>query len=253
MYPPSTMQNFFSSSLKAGFFALIILSACSHKESSFDRTKVDNSDSEPVFIENIVFARADTAILKLNIAISAAQKQKNPLLIFIHGGGWQTGHRNAYNTQIQEAATRGFTAATISHRYTRTVNEQGEPLYRWPDPLHDVKAAVRFLRAHADSFRIHPDKIGALGASSGAHLAMMLGFTDPESGLEGNLDVPKTRNPTVSTRIHAVANLSGPADLAAGYDAPVITPYLEALMNGGPQQYPEKYNQASPGPKKRSC
>jgi len=223
-----------------------ILSACTHQDDQDERNMINVAESEPIFRENILFARADTTELKLNIAIPANPDKEYPLLIFIHGGGWQTGHRSAYNGQIQDAAKEGFVAATVSHRYTRTVDQAGEPIFRWPDPLHDVKAAVRFLRAHADSFHIDPDKIGVLGASSGAHLAMMLGFTSPKDSLEGDLSIPEAEHQSVSTRVHAVANLSGPAEMVSSYDAPVITPFLSALMNGSPVDHPEKYRTASP-------
>ena len=228
------------------FLGLGIATGCTYEEKEPGSAAADIAQSEPAFIENILYARADTAELRLNISIPVEQDVKHPLLIFIHGGGWQTGHRNAYNDQIQNAARRGFVAATISHRYTRTVDSRGEPIYRWPDPMHDVKAAVRFLRAHADSFQIDPDKIGVLGASSGAHLAMMLGFTGSNSNFEGDLHVPGDDHQTVSTHVQAVANLSGPTDMVSSYDAPVVTPYLDALMDGSPELYLDKYIMASP-------
>lgn len=225
---------------------LLILSACSYEQKGDDTNSTDPAVSKPALTENILFARADTAELRLNIAIPANPEEKHPLLIFIHGGGWQTGHRTAYNTQIQNAAERGFVAATISHRYTRTVDSNGEPVYRWPDPLLDVKSAVRFLRAHAGTYHIDPGRIGVLGASSGAHLAMMLAFPGPESEFEGSLDVPGDEEQTQPTTVHAVANLSGPTEMVSAYSAPVITPFLDALMNGGPDEHPAQYRMASP-------
>ena len=101
-----------------------IATGCTYEEKEPGSAAADIAQSEPAFIENILYARADTAELRLNISIPVEQDVKYPLLIFIHGGGWQTGHRDAYNDQIQNAARRGFVAATISHRYTRTLTQE---------------------------------------------------------------------------------------------------------------------------------
>ena len=161
-------------------FCLMAALACSNQERPTESVQVNYTHSAPTLLEGIQYARADTAVLKLNIA-PADTASVHPLLIFIHGGGWQTGHRDAYNSQILDAAENGFAAATISHRYTRTLDESGDPLYQWPLPLQDVQAAIRFLRTHAASFHIDPDRFGILGASSGAHLAMMAAFFEGQA------------------------------------------------------------------------
>lgn len=226
--------------------ALTGIMACSEQERSSEFTPAVVANSEPNLSEGILYARADTAELKLNIAVPANPKPRYKLLIFIHGGGWQTGHRNAYNSQVLEAARRGFVAATISHRYTRTVDESGVPIYRWPLPLQDVQAAIRFLRLHADEFHIDTDRIGILGASSGAHLAMMAGFIDELMDADTAPVVPGDEQGSIPVNVHAVANISGPVDLVSAYEAPVVTPFLDDLMNGNPETLPELYQQASP-------
>lgn len=227
-------------------FCLMVALACSNQERPSESSQVNDTHSAPTLSEGVLYARSDTAELKLNIAVPADTASVYPLLIFIHGGGWQTGHRDAYNSQILDAAENGFAAATISHRYTRTPDESGDPLYRWPLPLQDVQAAIRFLRSHAASFHIDPDQFGILGASSGAHLAMMAAFS------EGLIDrttaplVPGDKGALTPTDVKAVANISGPVDLVSAYDAPVVTPFLDDLMAGDPETLPELYQEASP-------
>src|SRR5262249_41763282 len=88
-----------------------------------------------------------------------------------------------YNTRkthvplILKLAQQGYVAATLSHRYSRQVP--------FPAQVHDVKAAVRWLRAHAGAYQIDPDRFAALAYSSGGLLSCLLGSTAPAGGLEG--------------------------------------------------------------------
>jgi len=227
-------------------FSLIAVLSCSNQERPSKTTQINIGNSAPKLLEGILYARADTAELKLNITFPADTASLHPLLIFIHGGGWQTGHRDAYNSQIMEAAEHGFAAATISHRYTRILDESGNPIYRWPLPLQDVQAAIRFLRTNAAEFHLDPDRFGILGASSGAHLAMMAAFIDTLINSKTTPVVPGDEDAGTKADVKAVANISGPVDLVSAYDAPVVTPFLDDLMDGNPQTLPELYRQASP-------
>lgn len=228
------------------FILLLIISGCSGGKKTSEEPKANGQNTDPELIEGITYAILDTLEIKLNIALPADTSGQYPLLVFIHGGGWKTGHRSAYNKQIQNAAKRGYVAATITHRYTRTVDESGEPVYRWPAPIEDAKAAVRYLRANAGKYAIDPDKIGVLGASSGGHLSMMVGFTDNSHGLDGAHQIPGDPEGKTSARVQAVANISGPTELVSSYDAPIVTPFLDDMMAGSPEEYPEKYKEASP-------
>ncbi|MBK7864943.1 MAG: alpha/beta hydrolase, partial [Archangiaceae bacterium] len=79
---------------------------------------------------------------------------------------------------------------------------------RFPAQIHDVKAAVRWLRAHATQYRLDPARLSAWGQSAGAHLAMLLGTSSGVTALE---DLSQG-NPTESSRIGAVIDWFGPTD-----------------------------------------
>lgn len=211
-----------------------------------------NTPPETVFLEGITYTVVNGVELKLNIALPAGSvkaHKRYPLLIFIHGGGWKTGHRNAYNGRIRNSAERGYVAATISHRLTADEDEKGHTLYPWPAAIHDCKAAVRFLKTHARQYHLDPEKIGVTGASSGGHLALLLGLTDESAGLEGGIEMPihdgLNLKPLTDTSVHAVFNKSGPTDLVACYDAPIVKPFLEDFL-GKPNDVPKSYHEASP-------
>ena len=153
-----------------------------------------------------------------------------PGLIFIHGGAWSGGSREVYHYYTKRMALRGFVAATISYRLSR------EAVF--PAAVADAKCAVRWLRAHAAEYQIDPTRIAVLGGSAGGHLAMMVGYAnDPTLEGEGG-------NAETSSRVAAVVNLYGPADLTT-VDARQATPVRRFL--GGPfAEKPTAYEQASP-------
>jgi acetyl esterase/lipase len=105
-------------------------------------------------------------------------------------------------------------AATISYRLmqfdqARKETTTATPIF--PAQIHDAKAAIRWVRAHAKQYQVDPDRIGVTGASAGGHLSLLVGLTDPSSGLEGD-----SGNPDQSSRVQAVVNVFGPTDMVAG-------------------------------------
>ena len=204
------------------------------------------------FFPDITYAKVDTIELQLNIAVPAISEvnadTKFPLLVFIHGGGWRTGHRNAYNQQIKNAAAKGYVAATISHRLTSIEDDNGKARYPWPAAIHDCKAAVRFLKSVAGQYHIDTTRIGATGASSGGHLSLLLGLTQAGHGLEGNVMITNQgrQGKSYSSRIHAVVNKAGPTEMISCHKAPVVSPFSEYLLEGSPTDNPTGYFESSP-------
>src|ERR1700680_4577941 len=84
---------------------------------------------------------------------------KYPGIVMIHGGGFSGGQRESYLPMAIRLAQNGFVAATASYRLT--------PIFQFPLPLYDLKAAVRFLRANAERFNIDKEHMAAIGASAG--------------------------------------------------------------------------------------
>ena len=118
----------------------------------------------------------------------------------------------------------------------------------WPAQIHDVKAAIRFIRANADRYGIDPQKIGLIGPSAGGHLVLMLGTSGDVPELEGELG----EHDEVSSRVTCVANLFGVAELGAmvGQESNIDRRRAdspEALLLGGLiSENKEKARQASP-------
>ncbi|WP_208971762.1 alpha/beta hydrolase [Kineococcus rubinsiae] len=168
-----------------------------------------------------------------------------PVVVFLHGGGWRAGSRRsagpafAGTTAPQEVLARAGTAvASVDYRLS------GEAV--WPAPLHDAKAAVRWLRARAGDLGVDPDRVGAWGESAGAHLAALLGLTAGQAHLEGSGGIT---GPASAVRAVAAwyppTDLTGlAADLGADPDAPDSR---EAQLLGAPvSSVPETAAEASP-------
>jgi acetyl esterase/lipase len=106
-----------------------------------------------------------------------------PLVVWVHGGAFMMGDRRYLPEtlrpdQVFDALLEaGLAVATIDYRHALEAP--------FPAQLHDAKAAVRYLRAHADELGISTDRIGAWGESAGGHIAALLGLTAHRPDLEG--------------------------------------------------------------------
>jgi acetyl esterase/lipase len=124
-----------------------------------------------------------------------------PLVINIHGGGFAMGSKAMLDAPIAEAlVAKGIAVASIDYRLS------GEA--RFPAAIEDTKAAVRFLRANAATYRLDPERFLAFGQSAGGNLASLVGTT----GNAAVFDNPALGNPGVSSRVSAVIDWFGPSD-----------------------------------------
>ncbi|QEL20273.1 alpha/beta hydrolase [Limnoglobus roseus] len=122
-----------------------------------------------------------------------------PLLIWIHGGGWEAGDKGGFGPFAGQVA-RGYAVATINYRFAKHAI--------FPAQIEDAKAAVRFLRTNAKKYHFDADHFGVGGLSAGGHLSALLGTSGGMKELEGD----KEAKPDAS-RVQAVLDLFGPTDL----------------------------------------
>jgi predicted peptidase len=149
-----------------------------------------------------------------------------------------------YRAQIEQAARRGYVAITVSYRLMKfdQANKEtttAEPIF--PAQIHDVKAAVRWLRANAKKHHVDPDRIGATGASAGGHLSLLVGLTGPEDNLEGDAG-----HPDQSSRVQAVVNVFGPTEMVSSFEKSSVAWIFRLFMGGTPEEAAERYKAASP-------
>lgn len=160
--------------------------------------------------------------LELDLYYHPNSKEPTPLVVYIHGGGWITGSRKSTPDLMEYFASRGYAMATIDHRYS-FVPDDIDPFFppndihpkgKFPDHIVDVKAAIRWLRAHASEYNIDTDNVATWGSSSGAHLSALAAAVDDVEDVEGDVyDI----NPTVATeqsgKVQAAVPWYPPTDL----------------------------------------
>lgn len=173
-----------------------------------------------VFERGIEYSNPDGQHLQLNLARPKEATTPLPVVLCIHGGGFRAGHRDGNNALCLKLAQCGYVAATVSYRLA--------PKYQFPAAVHDVKAAVRWLRANAARYQIDPARIGATGDSAGGHLAQFLGVTAGVKEFEG-----EGGNADQSSRVACVVNRYGPSDFTKSYDKSVDAAEVLPLFLGG--------------------
>jgi acetyl esterase/lipase len=183
------------------------------------------------FIEGIEYGKGGTKSLQLDMYRPKGLGKPVPAIVLIHGGAWQSGKRGDYRFYGVSFAKRGYVVASITYRLTKEAP--------FPAAVHDVKCAIRFLRANAKQYNIDSDKIAAIGGSAGGHLAMMLGYSSDVPELEGD-----GGNPGISSRVQAVVNIYGPTDLTTDF-AKAAGPVIRFLAKPY-DQAPDRYKLASP-------
>jgi acetyl esterase/lipase len=193
-------------------------------------------------VRDLRYRDGDSNAWRLDLALpSGSPAQLRPAIVVIHGGGWIEGDKSSFSTpknrppgNIYDFAKLGFVAATINYRLSKEAP--------YPAALHDCKCAVRWLRAHAEQYRVDPDRIGVWGNSAGGHLATLLAMTNDQPEFEG--DGPWEK---FSSRVQCAVSDSGPIDLVAQYEQGTLRTVVETFLNGPPDGDRRKdYLQASP-------
>ena len=160
------------------------------------------TDKPRVSIERgVVFDRIGDRELKCDVYTPPGATGSMPGVLLLHGGGWRAGDRaqlGAYGIQLGLA---GFVCVSSSYRLVGDT-----PL---PAQIHDTKAAIRWMRANAARLGIDQSKLAILGASAGAHLALLAAGTPGHSTLEGH-----GAHGEVDSRVAAVVAIFAPTVLA---------------------------------------
>ena len=126
-----------------------------------------------------------------------------PLVVYIHGGGFEHGDKagDSINPNNLQWLWQGYAMASINYRLLQHA--------LWPAQIEDCKAAIRWLKAHANDYGYSPDKIAVVGESAGGHLVAMLGTTSGKRLFDVGENLDQTSDVTCAV------NLFGPTDVPA--------------------------------------
>ncbi|RVV97337.1 alpha/beta hydrolase [Mesobaculum littorinae] len=137
----------------------------------------DRADRLPVdLLTGIQFAQNDHGFKRDALYLDLLRPVTDvatPVVVFVLGSGWQPIERERVLPQLTRLAEAGFAVATVDYR--------GIGEAQFPVPQEDVKRAIRFLRANADSFNIDPDAMALMGNSAGGHIALLAGLSDEDA------------------------------------------------------------------------
>ena len=170
----------------------------------------------------MVVGKAGGRDLLADLYLPAFGDESRAAVVVVHGGGWRKGRRESVGGFGEILGEAGFVCLLPSYRLTTEAI--------WPAQIEDVKCAVRFLRANADSLGVDASRIGVLGDSAGGQLALMAGVSSPLEGDGGHAGH--------SSAVAAVAALYGPTRIRAE------RPNHAALMGANATQ--ADYDGASP-------
>jgi len=135
---------------------------------------------QAVIQADLVYARVGGTPLRLDLYTPSGAPSGLPTLLYLHGGAWTVGDKSAaVSERLMPIVANGFAVASANYRLV--------PSVRYPSPVHDVKAAVRWLRANAAEYGLDPDRIAIGGVSAGGHLASLTALTAGDAQLEGDV------------------------------------------------------------------
>jgi acetyl esterase/lipase len=182
-------------------------------------------------VRDVEFGKGGERTLKMHLVKpKAPPKDAMPVVVYIYGGGWKAGSRDAGLRPLTRLAQKGYFGASIEYRLSQEAT--------FPAQIEDCKCAIRFLRAKAKEYGIDPERIGVWGPSAGGHLAALVGTSGDIKELEGSGGWAEH-----SSRVQAVVDWFGPTDfLKMGknkidHDAPGSP---ESQLIGGPIQDNQK-------------
>jgi acetyl esterase/lipase len=187
-------------------------------------------------VEGLVYAVADGLPLALDLHLPAGNTPA-PLVVYLHGGAWSAGNRAGYPAFLVE---QGFAVASVDFRST--------DIAPFPANVHDIKAAVRWLRANASRHGYRGARIAISGASSGGHLAALVGVTNGAAALEGRLGEFTAE----SSRVDAIVSWFGASNLttilaqSTPFGVGVREPALRRLLGALPGERRDLARLASP-------
>jgi acetyl esterase/lipase len=187
-------------------------------------------------LEDIEFAVVGDQALKLDLHLPEVRNA--PLIVWVHGGAWRAGSKS--DMPLSRLIKLGYAVASVDYRLSVVAP--------FPAQAHDIKAAIRFLRAKAGEYGYDAERVAIAGSSAGGHLAAIVGLTNGDKRLEGTMG----NHLDQSSKVSAVVSLYGAADLmtilaqSKPQGLKVRVPALDLLLGGQPQDKPELAKLASP-------
>jgi len=187
--------------------------------------------------DDIAYAAVDGRELLLDVYLPNAVSNP-PLIVYVHGGAWRGGSKEM--PPIAALVEDGFAIASLDFRLS------GEAMF--PAQIHDIKAAIRYLRGNSTRFGYDASKLAILGSSSGGHLVALMGVTNGHDALEGDLGDYLNQSSDVQAVVsyYGASNLTSILAQSTPHGLRVRVPALDLLIGGQPEDVESMARLASP-------
>jgi len=188
-------------------------------------------------VKDVEFARLGETSLCLDLYRPPGDAPAK-LIVWVHGGAWRAGSRS--DMPLRPLVDAGYAVASVDYRLS--------PVAQFPAQVHDIKAAIRYLRANQQRLGLNAGRIAIAGSSAGGHLAALVGVTNGDTELEGDVGEHLDQ----SSDVQAIVDWFGPTDFATILDQStphglsVRIPALQLLLGGKPGDKPRLVRLASP-------
>lgn len=188
-------------------------------------------------VADIMYAVVDARPLKIDLHLPQTSSTR-PLIVWVHGGAWRSGSKASM--PLGKLVDLGYPVASVDYRLSTEA--------KFPAQIHDIKAAIRFLRGHGREWQLPTNRIVVAGDSAGGHLAALVGVSNGNIELEGSLGTGRTQSSSVQGIIsfYGGANLTTILKQSTPHGLSVRVPALELLLGGRPDAVPELARLASP-------
>lgn len=189
----------------SGLLMIGLMGSVSAAGANADSKILDIQITKPTvkLISNVIYEQVpsrgyDNVAMGMDV-LKPEKEEKMPAIVYVTGGGFINANKDNAIQARMDLANAGYVVASITYRVAPTAT--------FPQPLEDVKAAIRYLRAHAEQFNINSEKIGIMGGSAGGYLSAMAGTTNGLTAFDKGENLDQTSD------VQAVVDCYGLSDL----------------------------------------
>lgn len=190
------------------------------------------ADRVVVELKDVVYSQADPAKCRLDF-YGFDDAESVPVILLVHGGGWAKGDKSSFARMSRDLRAEGFAVVNVNYRLS------GDAPF--PAAVHDLKAAIRWVRAHADEYGLDSDRVVGAGFSAGGHLVAMAATTAGK--LESKDDWPDQPS-HLNAAIVSGAGVDQVSRIKESKTGEI--PNCTVFFGGTYAEFPERYRAGSP-------
>ena len=179
------------------------------------------ASAEPTKVADLPYATVNGIELKLDL-YRPGENARPGIIVWVHGGAWRGGSKK--DMPLGSLVSAGYVVASVDYRLS--------PQAPFPAQVHDIKAAIRFLRAKQRDYGIDASRVVIAGASAGGHLAALVGVTNSHAELEGRVGEYLDQSSQVDAIVSffGMSNLTTILSQSTPHGLKVRVPALQLLL-----------------------